>query len=752
MPCLHTVRQHSNTILSASRARNASTTPFVWVSDALLADAFARFVRVSQSHKRHHSYVPGPLEARRRLSRRRMGSTGLAAAVSLENADYRPVLGLTSESLAAGSVQWTPPQSSLQTFIGAPPPPPPLPCSASMEEDFNVEENIKTEMRGVLQPEEHQKEPGYTIEHSQKAMRDLSSSQPDIYSISAVDLQPLLDFLRSPEDVRDAHNTLQLVQWLQNRSLTEEGLRALVQTIVDKIRLGTSTMLCLQEVISCLDGVTAWQQSQQIMQVLVESYVDLHDVISKQSHRMSDSTRAQVLHTLYLAGVQDNAELDIPLLAFRKLESLHPDGTSSRRKMTSNLLARIITIYITSNTTQTQSDAVLKSLTRVINTIRQPALVRQALTTILQDADASDAERDMRATILMRSLHASTRLDTTQWPTEAIEQSWAAYDALGLSSLLKDVARCFVDIVALQRSSAIEINSAQQPSNAHRASVLPAVDNEYNHLWSKHGTCMRALCRPSSTTQYIELQRAFDLLQGHDVPVRAAINHILQALLRAGQTTATRTLLLLVQKFLPAADLVPYQQQVLSELWSRRKMRHALRLYAADHRIAPPEDFARKWFQEASIDGEAGTTPIHNPLKLALDCLRGRRVIPIHIRGFLEHLATITASRCAPWSSRQSFRCISECIQFLQDRGCAGSSVLSRALLQAGTMQRLQARDVVSSQRLTHTCKIIATVEGSRVGMGVQNRVEQLHAQYMPDIMVKRRRACVTAACRWHHP
>jgi hypothetical protein len=45
----------------------------VWISDDLLALAFNRFFRVSCPHqKRHGSHVPGPLEARRRASKRRM--------------------------------------------------------------------------------------------------------------------------------------------------------------------------------------------------------------------------------------------------------------------------------------------------------------------------------------------------------------------------------------------------------------------------------------------------------------------------------------------------------------------------------------------------------------------------------------------------------------------------------------------------------------------------------------------------------
>ena len=48
--------------------------PFIWISDALLADTFTRFCH----RKRHGSNVPGPLEAQRRAARRK--NTSLAYA------------------------------------------------------------------------------------------------------------------------------------------------------------------------------------------------------------------------------------------------------------------------------------------------------------------------------------------------------------------------------------------------------------------------------------------------------------------------------------------------------------------------------------------------------------------------------------------------------------------------------------------------------------------------------------------------
>lgn len=44
----------------------------LWITDEVLDNAFDRFLRVSRTAKRFGSSVPGPLEAQRRLAKRRM--------------------------------------------------------------------------------------------------------------------------------------------------------------------------------------------------------------------------------------------------------------------------------------------------------------------------------------------------------------------------------------------------------------------------------------------------------------------------------------------------------------------------------------------------------------------------------------------------------------------------------------------------------------------------------------------------------
>lgn len=77
----------------------------VWISDDLLASAFKRFVKCQ---KRYESKVPGPLEARRRLAKRR--NTALA---SVGNSGL-PDMGSLFGKNGTGHMKW---KSNERSFL-----------------------------------------------------------------------------------------------------------------------------------------------------------------------------------------------------------------------------------------------------------------------------------------------------------------------------------------------------------------------------------------------------------------------------------------------------------------------------------------------------------------------------------------------------------------------------------------------------------------------------------------------------------
>ena len=65
----------------------------IWISDELLSEAFNAYARVSHSARRYGSNVPGPLEARRRASKRRMGMAVAGAATGPPGGDFGALFG-----------------------------------------------------------------------------------------------------------------------------------------------------------------------------------------------------------------------------------------------------------------------------------------------------------------------------------------------------------------------------------------------------------------------------------------------------------------------------------------------------------------------------------------------------------------------------------------------------------------------------------------------------------------------------------
>ena len=98
-------------LMQAPPSLSCPSAAYIWINDDLLAQAFSRFSsRVIWTAKRHGSSVPGPLEARRRLARRRM--VGLANHGGAPMPDFGSLFGTGSGtgSVDVGSL-WKPPSN-----------------------------------------------------------------------------------------------------------------------------------------------------------------------------------------------------------------------------------------------------------------------------------------------------------------------------------------------------------------------------------------------------------------------------------------------------------------------------------------------------------------------------------------------------------------------------------------------------------------------------------------------------------------
>ncbi|KAG9528416.1 hypothetical protein KCU71_g23532, partial [Aureobasidium melanogenum] len=89
--------------------------PYIWISDDTLATAYRRFANtclVNHSHtntRRHGSNVPGPMEARRRLARRRMAGLSMASPSPGLMPDFGALFGSGGVDMTS---LWAPPTTA----------------------------------------------------------------------------------------------------------------------------------------------------------------------------------------------------------------------------------------------------------------------------------------------------------------------------------------------------------------------------------------------------------------------------------------------------------------------------------------------------------------------------------------------------------------------------------------------------------------------------------------------------------------
>ena len=216
----------------------AQTLQHLWVTDDVLAEAFNRFMRVSNTTRRHGSHVPGPLEARRRLAKRKMGMAAVAnGSVTPPTHELGGLFGLALKQPVEveSGWKWQPPDLPMS----GPPPPPAEPVRWQWPGLVNVQEKGQREVGQEGRVEKFLEVPLDPVEMSKEAFQDLLKVRQGVTHMGIKDVLPLLAFLQSSANEPDAHLTVNLIRWLATRSLESDVFRSLGNMLVEKITLAT---------------------------------------------------------------------------------------------------------------------------------------------------------------------------------------------------------------------------------------------------------------------------------------------------------------------------------------------------------------------------------------------------------------------------------------------------------------------------------------------------------------------------------
>ncbi|WPH04130.1 Hypothetical protein R9X50_00701500 [Acrodontium crateriforme] len=222
-----------------TRATAQKTLNAIWVTDDVLAEALTRFSLVSQAHRRHGSHVPGPLEAQRRLAKRRMGiaAMGTTGPASTGMDWWAGLFGLGGGGAPIDyekSWKWEPPlirdlpfmktncELALATSMGQIDPP-----AAVEAETMTVTDNVAL------------REPVDVIETSKAEFQNLLDIAQGSNTVESITMDRFLDFLRSSANESLAMNTATLVKWLNGRMVSSLAIEKLDEAIIEKINLET---------------------------------------------------------------------------------------------------------------------------------------------------------------------------------------------------------------------------------------------------------------------------------------------------------------------------------------------------------------------------------------------------------------------------------------------------------------------------------------------------------------------------------
>ncbi|USW59453.1 hypothetical protein Slin15195_G127720 [Septoria linicola] len=266
--------------------RPAPIEQYLWISDEVVTEAWNRFLRVSSTHHHHHktgrrygSRVPGPLEAHRRLARRRIGVSAVGAGVQGGGAEFGALFGFGGY----GGRQFDP-QRDLKWK-------PPGVEKTKKEEHWMFPKSAKRKV-DIFDTFLAQEEEVDAVDVSRDAF-DGMLERPKLEGRDELvpeDLEDAFAFLQSTRDEPEANNLLRLCKWMAERPTSIAAFRALAQLITDKIRLRT---LIEDDIPGIMVALVNFEK---------KSTTAIITILDAMPHEMVQEVACAVTRTLYMAS------------------------------------------------------------------------------------------------------------------------------------------------------------------------------------------------------------------------------------------------------------------------------------------------------------------------------------------------------------------------------------------------------------------------------------------------------------------
>ncbi|KAF2170556.1 hypothetical protein M409DRAFT_51579 [Zasmidium cellare ATCC 36951] len=205
----------------------------LWITDDILAEAFDRFARVSNTHRRraegrrYGSNVPGPLEAHRRSAKRRMGVAAVASSMPSPGIDLGALFGLGGFT----------PERKIDDWKWQPPGVKETPKPTRW--NLGVGQRARKDRWETFLEVPEESSPEVRTQKSKQAFEEMLLRLKGNDQPRSEDTKDLFDFLQTAENEPEACNTLRLAEWLIARNSMDANFSAFYELLLGKVRLQT---------------------------------------------------------------------------------------------------------------------------------------------------------------------------------------------------------------------------------------------------------------------------------------------------------------------------------------------------------------------------------------------------------------------------------------------------------------------------------------------------------------------------------
>ncbi|KAL1582243.1 hypothetical protein WHR41_09099 [Cladosporium halotolerans] len=716
-----------------------TTTPHnshIWISDELLSEAFNRYVRVSHTSRRYGSNVPGPLEARRRASKRRMGCAVTPANIGPPGGEFGALFGAGGTGSVEKGWSWNPPglqpnlsppaknPSKVWSWDTKPPDPPP-----AWEE--------------VLEIPELREDP---VEASKEAFEELLETLPPTWSLGTQDVASITEFLASTANEVEARNTSRTIEWLGDRVTMQSASNAILAVIRDKIELATIVDDELLDIIKGLRHRVLWEERKSTCDRLHAIYLSLWTSLDRRS---SDATNLrQAIFEEFAATAQTEQSCDrlIDLL----LDFL--GAANSNPKLATIFSATLIqTARYASKEGENEDPQRLSKLALALDHI-PPAARKEVLdgSTRLLLKNSAQRKRAHAAKVWLRCLEANASIGQcpatmhvvyAQLPARfRMSQFGEHFRTLRSIDTVRILLNLWLPNMDPERLSSDCKDRAsyrgqkklQFGSTKFSSAKLGEVSKTFEELNSKGGknfspwvALLKAIIRHRVQPDSV-LRDALYLCQHMYQPQRAdrIFRHMLEGINGA---IPTEVAVSMIQYFLSHNE--PFRALRVFKEVSSVAVHHVPRLPVALAEVG----YNHNGILLRLLLRQPDPVPIERRVKPTLDLTHE------HIDAV--HLIAYDIANAPGLKTSVAYRSVWAYYRYLQDRGAPLLPLLSRAFVTAGLMRPLEERLWIPDERLAYIVSIVERIEGRAVAAEAENLARSMRALLHDQVLSKRKAA-----------